>query len=1588
MPGDTDAIYPCQARQLPSDAHITLPHIHNEHGHRLEAHVQSSATDRDNDGSAVIPESHDAYNTPRSPPNSNRARPPPLSSSKSAPPTKMEAMVQQSSSQQAFNAMTRAESFHGYPGGDTQPMESQVYRDYTESMAVKRSRIYAAATPTSRQIPEKTVLYVSPDGKVNTYGTGTVGTDKTPHTIGEGETGFIDLANAWERERSQGAKSTTSDFDDLLRSPETQPHVGDEGRSQQRTIPPETPTVAGHKRSRSGEILTSATTKGKQTPAYSQLFAGFNFGQQKDPPMGATQLFGQTQALSTPMPDGELRSDPALTRPSPDLRHTQVGLSSPVAATTSSPVATLNGRLPSSTAAEPRDNYTSMRESQERRAARLRRELHAAHGLSMLEESDEDEYDWSQERKNVQRRLQRARSDQDLSTWSKIRAPSRPASGPGSGRRHPPATVDLVTPAPGRFRRGEKVEFEISDDEDTDVEEQPMPEGREGEGGDQDLPVAEDDHRDGAAVGGQNDEGDDVYDELGQTVLRSQLDDRGQDEGPEDEDEEMEDGEDQAPDDSDRDIDGEGHGSRHHSPQEPHDPEAATITENIATLTQPSAIADSQPQQERDKRHALRRDSAPVEDLHQNHHSSMTSFVPGSQYAGRTSQDLATLKPSSLTRLSASQPQPGEKLPSSPPLPQASLPHASFPQLSGETLPPGSAEASIARRGMLAQFQQRSRRSDRRRAAHTHHEIPESEPNLSDAAPQEPSALPTTDIDTASHLVPESNSLAIVPFSTARTHQSSPSKSQTRAPAIPSALAATQASRSSVESPRKAAGVRRFADIAAEPSQSAEGVASQAEVDIDGLMQEVMTEGDKEFIEAVSSPVSEPVRKRRRVREKTTGVFAELQEGEDVETEEPETSISKAAKLLRQKAHAPAELVVSDSTLESGHVLRSSPSKANELLVSTPEKAPPRKGTQDSVKKREAAGAAAVSQLLSTRNGKRVRLTNLAATGRKAAVAAPASSGGEQTKNPGGGVATREKRGRKDVAKAEKARRAKSIEHAEPSVADEGSAEIAEPAPTTEPTAPVAPTSKTPNRTTTTGEPDAPLSITAPNRIFALFKGHFNAFYPATHLSTSPDGQTHKVRFEDHNVTTLEAHLVRSLALRVGDQIKVDGKGWRKDVWIIKGFVPAANADEERGVEGRDVYGRTVVKVQARASRRSSLEDAERDAAEGPVFEVLVSDVYLTMTLWHRFEDRPFVPESRVAGTRGGSRLATPSAGLRTPDAETPSTRSRRGIGGVGGGSTASKRLSHLRAEDFTDEAASKPLGLFSGMAFAISYTTDSTEKATITRQIQRHGGLILDTGFDELFDLRDLEHQDIANHPAACSAPATNPDPASLRLKPPFTTLSFVALLADKHSRRAKYMQALALGLPALSPRWLTDSLAANDPLPWPKYLLAAGESTHLSHSAIRSRYLPLAYTNPSPTSIKLRDTIAARPKLLHGEGVLIVAPFSLSSGTGGAGKAARGDGWVKRKVYAFLTLALGAGAVRRIGDVAEARRILSAEEGWSWVYVAGGVWEAGRAILGAEVGRAARGKGEMVVRGSGGVGVVNDEFVVQSLILGDLVG
>ncbi|KAK3679854.1 radiation sensitive protein rad9 [Recurvomyces mirabilis] len=1456
--------------------------------------------------SAVIPDSGDLATPPAAV--AITARPPHLTSARSAPEADMEAMKQQTPSQQAFKDMTRAESFSGFLGGDTQPMDSQIYHQHFESMALAKSN-------TNTVTPQKPVMSVrrSPDGRFETYDT-TV-TDKTPHTFVEGETGFIDLEGALQSEHgSPGMRSTTSGIDELLATPQTQLQALEVAR-----IPtmPETPSLAGHKRRSSGEIVSSTTVAAKKTPGFSQVF-GFVA---KGPAMSATQLFAQTQAPSSPMPDAP-RSDPLLTRPSPNMLERTAFSSPPVLR--SSPLMTMHSRPTSAATEDPKENYTSMQESDERRRVReIEQEANAVY-------PDVDDFDVDDDfvrPRLPNTRMQRVMSDQTLHELARRRAPSRPPLRPGSSRGEI-ATIDLITPATVRQRPG-RVEFgfdNVSDD---------------GE------PMDEDEHHeDGLDLG----DDDDVYDEYAQTVLRSQPDGDNQDDIGEDDHiieqaDEMHDqgAEEAAGNESNGDLhldDGDGENSR--------DTDNVAMSgdvvdvEKAVTATQRSAVADSQPLPGEKRRRTHLETIAP---------SSTTSFVPGSQYAGRTSEEQAFLRRDGLRQISSGD---GllDKVPSSPPL-----------LATNDTLPSDPLGASLARQQALALFQPQQQEHTEQE---TEREIPES-----DALQSEPARPRTADVIEARskgqmRSATESNSMP-APFSTAQTHLSaggpSPLKPQSKVEKSPYKMLASQRSRMSLDSPRKRAGVRNFADIAADPSPPE--ASGEAEVDIEAMMSDVYTAEDHAFLDAMSSPASEKVSKRRRLNNTVARQVSSV-------ATSPTRAVADEAEPVSEQAQANlvplAVPALEHMEMASPHVLQSNESRGNELPTSTPENADALKGTQDSTKKREQAGAAVVSQLLAARSTKTGQ--KLSGLGRRTTTSVELEVAPKKID-----TATRRKSriGKRKVAQAASTPAEAAVDDTETALAPlDGSLDTA---------APVAMTVATDEvNSAAVAHADKPAAnaVLAPMRVFALFKGTPTNFYPATWLEAASDGKGQTIRFDDNTAVSLDRSHISMLELRVGDNVKVDGAGMRNKSWVVRGFGDVARTVQERAV-GSDIYGHTTIQVQAKTGGRDSTAGTDGPMSNGgAVIDVLINRIYLTPTMWSAFSKREFIPPHPRG--RNATRLDTPTIGLHTPDAETPGSRVRRSIIPS---AKATAQKSHLRDDSVTSKHAHKDSGLFDNMAFAISYGSNEAVKQDITASIQRNGGMILNSGFEELFDLPTLADADEQGDDGQ----------TGLHLKKQYAGLGFVALIADRHSRRAKYVQALALGLPTLSGRWITDSLKAasgegkdSAPVPWSKYLLAAGESSYLG-GAVRSRTI----TSYDAAEAKLIDTITNRELLLAGDNVLIVA-------------SQKHKAWDRRKAYAFLTLALGAARVKRVIDVASARSILKTErDQWQWVYVDGSVVEASKILFGLTVWNAAererermrgddgvsKGDAKVMVASSanGVIKAVNDEFVVQSLILGALV-
>ncbi|CAG8031098.1 unnamed protein product [Penicillium salamii] len=489
----------------------------------------------------------------------------------------------------------------------------------------------------------------------------------------------------------------------------------------------------------------------------------------------------------------------------------------------------------------------------------------------------------------------------------------------------------------------------------------------------------------------------------------------------------------------------------------------------------------------------------------------------------------------------------------------------------------------------------------------------------------------------------------------------------------------------------------------------------------------------------------------------------------------------------------------------------------------------------------------------------------------------------------------------------------------------------------------------TPRKSRTSSEDSSQI---APSQVLAVWMGHKRAYYPATCFGT-PLGvsQTkYSVKFEDSLPLEVTKGAVKRFELRIGDGVKIDMPNVPKVTHIVRGFDDKfTREDLAKAVDDglhpiTDIYGHSTVIVGPK--QRKSLPNGGLNRGDN-VIRVPIARVYLDTILWNQLKDRAFTYR--------------PTPVLQENTVHTPSEKSVP--------ASPSSRLSR---------SIYQGSGIFAGMAFAVSYKDDETSKNRITRLIMENGGTVLHDGFTELFEAASIVPTDTPTKLTGKEASNSK----GLRLTTLAEDVGFACLIADTHSRREKYMQALALNIPCLSGRWVEDCISKSRVVDWDIYLLPAGDSMYLN-GATKSR---LMLPTP-PTTARLSETISARPKLLAGHSVLLVM---------GRGKAEE-----KRKAYIFLTYALGASRVDRVPDLSTARALIDsqAEAGlpsWDWIYVDDADQAAARSMLAPRTQRIHLFHGKKrkksiasstpVSETNCTTRVVGNEFVCQSLILGRL--
>ncbi|SPO06837.1 uncharacterized protein DNG_09531 [Cephalotrichum gorgonifer] len=346
------------------------------------------------------------------------------------------------------------------------------------------------------------------------------------------------------------------------------------------------------------------------------------------------------------------------------------------------------------------------------------------------------------------------------------------------------------------------------------------------------------------------------------------------------------------------------------------------------------------------------------------------------------------------------------------------------------------------------------------------------------------------------------------------------------------------------------------------------------------------------------------------------------------------------------------------------------------------------------------------------------------------------------------------------------------------------------------------------------------------------------------------------------------------------------------------------------------------------------------------------------------------------------------------PAPKPPPSRSLRGRESLGRGTpdeltfhptSPHAKLKTLQSRLGASRAARPGNGrLFQNMSFAISFqerkddetAEDYEARCSISEELSRlvsgAGGRILVHGFNELLDPATLRDN-------LYTSGAVGGDSA-VEVCPGAESLGFTALLADGHSRKVKYMQALALGLPCLAYQWATASLEKGEVVEWAPYLLCAGQSAPLGDAVLSRSLAPYAAAGAEARFV---DVVGRRRLLLGSERILLV----MKKVRGEEGKDRDG-----RMSYLMLARISGAN-VTRVCNVRDARAALR-KGGFGWVYVDGETCSVGQ-VLG-EGGGQSKGKGKRK-RGSGGVEgdggetgkvrCLSNELVVQSLIAGRVI-
>ena len=477
------------------------------------------------------------------------------------------------------------------------------------------------------------------------------------------------------------------------------------------------------------------------------------------------------------------------------------------------------------------------------------------------------------------------------------------------------------------------------------------------------------------------------------------------------------------------------------------------------------------------------------------------------------------------------------------------------------------------------------------------------------------------------------------------------------------------------------------------------------------------------------------------------------------------------------------------------------------------------------------------------------------------------------------------------------------------------------------------------------------LPIVAPDRVLAHFNGKSSAFYAATCLGVIPgDEPRYSVHYDDGAEDCISAFGIKRLEFRPGDVVKVDLPEHRIQNYVVVGMIeqqqvedPKALAhlrrnspDDIKAWPQTDIYGHSKVLLVPKRVSSVAIEQGNREQ-----IVVGMYDLYLTQAMWTNIKDRDYIhADHELRGIE---------------DSRVPAGR-------PSASSSPSSRLKRMKAASLIQSAntSGPKQGLFNNMAFTLTNISQPTELERAKSLILAQGGRVLEDGFDVLFHVPVLHR--ITSPKKSDSDRDFHPTREAQRL-------GFTCLIAEKHCRRAKYIQALALGIPCLATRWISDCVKKQRILPWSAYLLPAGESTFL-RGATHSRVLPACPAENTPLS----KLFSQRPCMLTGSSILLIMSKNEEE---------------SMRQYPLLTYALNPARVARALSIEAAAKAIAEAQAvgkpWDWVFSYDREQEVEKVLFGSTTKK----KRTSVWHGGqeSGTRVIGNEFLIQSLISGQLI-